>query len=68
MIDINPAKPSIPSIRLKELIINTPMNRAKENPNQNGKILIPKKPCKLITNRSLKSITKDSAISWYIIF
>tara|TARA_B100000242_G_scaffold138720_1_gene98488 strand:+ start:302 stop:496 length:195 start_codon:yes stop_codon:yes gene_type:complete len=51
MIDIKLEFPSIPSIKLNELIIKTPMNDVNITPAKLSSELIPRKPYKLLIIR-----------------
>ena len=57
------ANPSIPSIKLKELIIKMPIKVVKQNPGKYGIFSIPRKPFKLSITSSLEKIINTTAIS-----
>ena len=52
MMEINPERPSIPSIKLKELIIKTPIKTVKGKPNHKGNSFRPKNPLRFVNTKS----------------
>ena len=56
MMEINPESPSIPSIKLNELIIKTPINTVKGKPNHKGNSYRPKNPLRFV-NTKLSAMT-----------
>ena len=62
--DVMPDKPSIPSIKLNEFIMKTPMKVVKIVPSKGLNSPIPIKPFKLSITRSLWITINPTAITW----